>query len=226
MKKLIPLLIVIPLFFSCNTSNLPAGFSKIESIEPPILVDLRYSGSDNFLGRTVKGYENPKNILLTNETIDALTKVQKNLSKKNLGLKLFDGYRPQKSVNNFVEWAKDLNDTVTKSKYYPNEKKDSLFFKGYISEKSGHSRGSTVDITLIFTDSINYGKELDMGSGWDFFGNKSWIDYDSITDLQKNNRNYLQKIMNQNGFKSFSKEWWHFTLIDEPYPNTYFDFTF
>ncbi|KRO87192.1 MAG: M15 family metallopeptidase [Bacteroidetes bacterium] len=226
MKKLILLLLFIPLVFSCNTSNVPAGFSKIESIEPPILIDLRYSGSDNFLGRTVKGYENPRNILLTNETIDALTKVQKTLSKTNLGLKLFDGYRPQKSVNNFVEWAKDLKDTVTKSKYYPKEKKDSLFFKGYISEKSGHSRGSTVDITLIFTDSINYGNELDMGSGWDFFGNKSWIDYDSITDSQKNNRNYLQNIMNQNGFKSFSKEWWHFTLIDEPYPNTYFDFTF
>ena len=226
MKKLIQLLLFIPFVFSCNTSNVTVGFSKIESIEPPVLIDLRYSGSDNFLGRTVKGYENPRNILLTNETIDALTKVQKTLSKTNLGLKLFDGYRPQKSVNNFVEWAKDLKDTVTKSKYYPNEKKDSLFFKGYISEKSGHSRGSTVDITLIFTDSINYGNELDMGSGWDFFGNKSWIDYDSITDSQKNNRNYLQNIMNQNGFKSFSKEWWHFTLIDEPYPNTYFDFTF
>ena len=226
MKELVLLLLFIPLVFSCNTSNVPGGFSKIESIEPPILIDLRYSGSDNFLGRTVKGYENPRNILLTNETIDALTKVQNTLSKTNLGLKLFDGYRPQKSVNNFVEWAKDLKDTVTKSKYYPKEKKDSLFFKGYISEKSGHSRGSTVDITLIFTDSINYGNELDMGSGWDFFGNKSWIDYDSITDSQKNNRNYLQNIMNQNGFKSFSKEWWHFTLIDEPYPNTYFDFTF
>jgi len=226
MKRLILLVLFITFVFSCNKSNIPAGFSKIESIKPPILLDIRYSGSDNFLGRTVKGYENPENILLTNETIDALTKIQKTLSKKDLGLKLFDGYRPQKSVNNFVEWAKDLNDTLTKSKYYPNEKKDSLFLKGYISEKSGHSRGSTVDITLIFTDSINYGKELDMGSGWDFFGNKSWIDYDSITDLQKNNRKYLQKIMNQNGFESYSKEWWHFTLIDEPYPNTYFNFTF
>ena len=115
MKKLILLLLFIPFVFSCNTSNVPVGFSKIESIEPPILIDLRYSGSDNFLGRTVKGYENPRNILLTNETIDALTKVQKTLSKTNLGLKLFDGYRPQKSVNNFVEWAKDLKDTVTKS---------------------------------------------------------------------------------------------------------------
>ena len=222
MKKFI--LFLFFLFLNgCNSSNIPPGFSKIESIEPPILLEIRYSGSDNFLGRTVVGYENPKNIL-TNETIKALTKIQKILSKNGLGLKLFDGYRPQKSVNNFVEWSKEISDTLTKEKYYPDEKKDSLFFKGYVAEKSGHSRGSTVDVTLVYTDSINYGKELDMGSGWDFFGNKSWIDYDSITDLQKNNRNYLQAIMNQNGFKSYSKEWWHFTLINEPYPHTYFDF--
>jgi len=219
MKKLIPLLIVIPLFFSCNTSNLPAGFSKIESIEPPILVDLRYSGSDNFLGRTVKGYENPKNILLTNETIDALIKVQKILSKKNLGLKLFDGYRPQKSVNNFVEWAKDLNDTVTKSKYYPNEKKDSLFFKGYISEKSGHSRGSTVDLTII---DIKNNKELDMGTTYDFFGEESWIDYSKLSSKQRANRLLLQSLMKKYGFRPLKEEWWHFTLHNEPFPEKYF----
>ena len=221
MKKLLFLLFLF--LNSCSTSNVPLGFSKIESVDPPILLDIRYSGSDNFLGRSVKGYENPKNIL-TNETIEALKIIQKALEKNGLGLKLYDGYRPQKSVNDFIEWSKIISDTLTKQKYYPDEKKDSLFFKGYVAEKSGHSRGSTVDVTLIYTDSINYGKELDMGSIWDFFGNKSWIDYDSITDLQKQNRNYLQTIMNENGFKSYSKEWWHFTLINEPYPNTYFDF--
>ena len=208
---------------SCNTSNVRSDFSKIESIEPPILIDIRYSGSDNFLGRTVKGYESPKNIL-TNEAIDALTIIQKILSKNGLGLKLYDGYRPQKSVNDFIYWSKKTSDTLTKQKYYPDEIKDSLIVKGYIAEKSSHSRGSTVDVTIIYTDSVNYGKELDMGGGWDFFGIKSWIDNDSITDLQKKNRNYLQNIMNQNGFRSYSKEWWHFTLINEPYPNTYFDF--
>ncbi len=221
--KNIKLFLLFLLLVSCETSNIPKGFLKIENIDPPILLDIRYSGSDNFLGRTVIGYEKPKKIL-TNEAIEALTKIQKILSKKGLGLKLFDGYRPQKSVNNFVEWSKKASDTLTKKKYYPNEKKDSLFLKGYVAKKSGHSRGSTVDITLIYTDSINFGKELDMGSGWDLFGNESWIDYDSITDLQKNNRNFLQTIMSQNGFKSYSREWWHFTLINEPYPNTYFDF--
>lgn len=219
MKKLLLFLLMI----SCNTSNVPAGFSKIESIKPPIFLEIRYSGKDNFLGRTVKGYENPRNVL-TNETIKALSIIQKTLLKKGFGLKLYDGYRPQKSVNDFIEWSKKISDTLTKQKYYPNEKKDSLLFKGYIAQKSGHSRGSTVDVTLIYIDSLNYGKELDMGSGWDFFGKESWTNYDSITELQKNNRNYLQTIMNQNGFRSYSKEWWHFTLSNEPYPNTYFDF--
>ena len=221
MKKLLFLLFLF--LNNCNTSDVPSNFSKIERIKPPILIDIRYSGSDNFLGRTVIGYESPKNVL-TNEVIEALTRIQKILSKNGLGIKLYDGYRPQKSVNDFIEWSNKISDTLTKQKYYPDEKKDSLIIKGYIAKKSAHSRGSTIDVTLIYTDSINYGKELDMGSGWDFFGIKSWIDYDSISDLQKKNRNYLQNIMNQNGFRSYSKEWWHFTLIDEQYPNTYFDF--
>ena len=221
MKKLLFLLFLF--LNNCNTSDVTSNFSKIEIIKPPILIDIRYSGSDNFLGRTVKGYESPKNVL-TNEVIEALTRIQKILSKNGLGIKLYDGYRPQKSVNDFIEWSNKISDTLTKQKYYPDEKKDSLIMKGYIAKKSAHSRGSTIDVTLIYTDSINYGKELDMGSGWDFFGIKSWIDYDSITDIQKKNRNYLQNIMNQNGFRSYSKEWWHFTLIDEPYPNRYFDF--
>ena len=178
------LLFLLLFLNSCNTSNVQSGFSKIESIEPPILVEIRYSGSDNFLGRTVKGYESPKNIL-TNEAIDALTIIQKILSKNGLGLKIYDGYRPQKSVNDIIYWSKQISDTLTKKKYYPDEVKDSLIVKGYIAKKSAHSRGSTVDVTIIYTDSVNYGKELDMGSGWDFFGIKSWIDNDSITDLQK-----------------------------------------
>lgn len=221
MKKL--MLILIFLIASCKKNSIPTNFSKIENIEPKIYLDIRYSGSENFTGRTVVGYENPKKVL-TNKTIDALTKIQKVLSKKSLGLKLFDGYRPQKSVNDFVEWSKDLSDTLAKSKYYPNEKKDSLFFKGYIAKKSSHSRGSTVDVTIIYTDSINFGKELDMGGFWDFFDNKSSFEYNNLTDIQKYNRKYLRMIMTKNGFKPYSKEWWHFTLIDEPYDQTYFDF--
>ena len=210
-------------FLACKNNPIPEGFVSLEDSVPSLLIELRYSTKDNFVGEIIDGYRDPK-IVLTLETANALRKVQNELNKQNLGLKIFDGYRPQKAVNHFIRWAKKLNDTVKKKKYYPMVTKDKLFEEGYVAERSGHSRGSTVDVTLIYTDSINYGKELDMGSGWDFFGNKSWIDYDSITDIQKNNRNYLQAIMNQNGFKSYSKEWWHFTLINEPYPDTYFDF--
>ena len=114
-----------------------------------------------------------------------MTIIQKILSKNGLGLKIYDGYRPQKSVNDIIYWSKKISDTLTKKKYYPDEVKDSLIIKGYIAKKSAHSRGSTVDVTIIYTDSVNYGKELDMGGEWDFFGIKSWIDNDSITDLQK-----------------------------------------
>ena len=146
------------------------------------------------------------------------------LNKQNLGLKIFDGYRPQKAVNHFIRWAKKLNDTVKKKKYYPMVRKDKLFEEGYIAERSGHSRGSTVDVTLIRIDSLNYGQELDMGSEWDYFGVKSWINYDSISYLQKENRRLLQNVMIKNGFKPYSKEWWHFTLDNEPFSEKYFDF--
>ena len=221
MKKLFYLFFIA--FLSCKNNPIPDGFVSLEESVPSLLIELRYSTTDNFVGEIIDGYRNPK-IVLTYETVNALNKVQNELNKQGLGLKIFDGYRPQKAVNHFIRWAKKLNDTVKKKKYYPMVRKDKLFEEGYIAERSGHSRGSTVDVTLIRIDSLNYGQELDMGSEWDFFGNKSWIDYDSITDLQKNNRNYLQAIMNQNGFKSYSKEWWHFTLINEPYPDTYFDF--
>ena len=127
-------------------------------------------------------------------------------------------------MNHFIRWAKKLNDTVKKKKYYPMVTKDKLFEEGYVAERSGHSRGSTVDVTLIRIDSLSYGQELDMGSEWDYFGVKSWINYDSISYLQKENRRLLQNVMIKNGFKPYSKEWWHFTLENEPFTETYFDF--
>ncbi len=138
-----------------------------------------------------------------------------------MGLKLFDAYRPQQAVNHFVRWAKVLNDTLMKQSYYPDVPKSELFKRGYIASKSGHSRGSTVDLTLIDLDT---GNELDMGSPYDFFGVQSHPFYKKITDKQRKNRMLLRRVMLKNGFKPYENEWWHFTLRDEPFPNQYFDF--
>ena len=136
-------------------------------------------------------------------------------------LKVYDGYRPQRSVNHFIRWAKDLNDTINKSEFYPDVAKRNLFKEEYIASRSGHSRGSTIDLTII---DGNTGKPLDMGSPYDFFGKQSWVDYDSITESQKKNRQLLQRVMLKYNFRNYPKEWWHFTLRWEPFPKTYFDF--
>ena len=138
-----------------------------------------------------------------------------------LGLKLFDGYRPQRAVDHFVRWAKIPGDTLMKAQFYPNIPKSELFKKHYISTHSGHSRGSSIDVTLI---DFNTCEELDMGSPYDFFGQESWVNYQDITEAQKNNRQLLQGIMLKHNFRNYPKEWWHFTLRWEPFPKTYFDF--
>jgi len=160
-------------------------------------------------------------LILSEKATIAVKKVQKALNKKGLGLKFYDGYRPQRSVNHFAAWALDVNDTLMKQQYYPNVAKKNLFNQGYIAHKSGHTRGSTLDITLI---DLKTGIELDMGTPYDYFGPESWVDFDGITAKQKRNRKKIQKIMLKNGFKNYPKEWWHFTLKNEPFPDTYFDF--
>ncbi len=169
----------------------------------------------------VNGYESPK-CLLTIEAARSLKYIQTILNKSGYSLKIYDAYRPQRSVNHFINWSKNLSDTINKSYYYPNLAKSILFKLGYIASKSSHSRGSTVDITLV---DITSGKEVDMGSSYDFFGLESSHDYKNISIIQKNNRKLLLDIMTKNGFSSYSKEWWHYTFIDEPFPTTYFDFT-
>ncbi len=215
--------VVLFLFFiltTINSKELPKGFVYIKEQIPNIEIELRYNSTNNFLGKKVKGYNSNKAIL-TQKATKALKNIQKELNQFNLGLKIFDGYRPQKAVNNFVEWAKDLNNTLKKDKYYPTIDKKNLFRDGYIASKSGHSRGSTVDLTIIDLNSKN---ELDMGSGFDFFGKISWVKYKDITYQQRANRLLLHSIMTKNGFKSYNQEWWHFTLKNEPFPNKYFDF--
>jgi D-alanyl-D-alanine dipeptidase len=200
--------------------QLPEGFVYARDIIPDLKVELRYYTSNNFVGKRVDGYKSNK-LILTKQTALALKQVQAELQSQNLWLKVYDGYRPQQAVNHFMLWAKHLNDTINKKNFYPDVEKENLFLEEYIATRSGHSRGSTVDLTIV---DGNTGKPLNMGSAYDFFGEASWVDYQNITDRQKVNRELLQTIMLKHGFRNYPKEWWHFTLRREPFPDTYFDF--
>ena len=207
-----------------KTQQLPKGFTYLENQITNLKVELRYATTDNFMGRIVQGYRPNQKVIGTFALAKALKKVQKQLATQNLELKIFDAYRPQRAVNDFIEWSKYPQDTLTKQKYYPKLFKNRLFKLGFISERSGHSRGSTVDLTLVFKSGLKKGKALDMGSSWDFFGTISHYDYKNITSSQKENRKLLREVMISAGFVPYEKEWWHFTLQKEPFPDTYFDF--
>ena len=200
--------------------QLPDGFVYVEDVIPDITVELKYYTSNNFVGKTINGYQS-NTLILSKETADALRKVQEELEEQNLCLKVYDGYRPQRAVNHFMTWANDLNDTINKHLFYPDVNKKDLFIEGYIAKRSGHSKGSTLDLTII---DGNTGEPLDMGSPYDFFGQKSWLNFEGITEKQKANRKLLQQVMRKHGFRNYLKEWWHFTLNQEPFPETYFDF--
>ncbi|TCP26775.1 D-Ala-D-Ala dipeptidase VanX [Tenacibaculum skagerrakense] len=220
MKKYIFSIITFSLSIIGTSQELPKGFSYVKDFAPSIQKELRYCSHNNFMGVPVDGYEEP--VLITStKTAIALAKVQKELVKKGLSLKVFDAYRPQTAVNHFVRWARIPDDTLTKKQYYPDVNKRHLFKLGYIATKSGHSRGSSVDLTIVH---IATNTELDMGSPYDFFGVISHPDYKNLTKQQKANRYLLRKVMVANGFRPYKNEWWHFTLNNEPFPKTYFDF--
>ena len=206
--------------FSSFYAQLPNGFIYAEDVIPDLEVELRYFTSNNFVGQPIEGYHSNK-LILTLESAQALKLVHEALQEQNLCLKVYDGYRPQSAVNHFIKWARDLNDTINKHTFYPDVKKRNLFKEEYIASKSGHSRGSTLDLTII---DGNTGIPLDMGSAYDFFGQESWVDYTNITEKQKANRQLLQRFMLKFGFRNYPKEWWHFTLRGEPFRDTYFDF--
>jgi D-alanyl-D-alanine dipeptidase len=201
-------------------SALPKGFVYLEQIAPDIKQELRYFSDENFVGRPVDGYLAPK-CILTRQAAEALKKVQEELKPFGLGLKVYDGYRPQRAVNHFIRWARDLEDMKTKNSYYPDVAKENLFKEGYIADRSSHSRGSTVDLTLI---SLSDQKEIDMGSSFDWFGPESWPTSVSASPSQRAHRLLLKLLMEKQGFNPYPQEWWHFTLRDEPFPETYFDF--
>lgn len=203
--------------------RLPKGFVYLEKYVPNLLVDLRYYSSNNFVGDTIDGYLAQK-CIISKKAAKALRKVQADLHPMGLGIKVFDAYRPQRAVDHFVRWAEELGDTLMKPVYYPKVDKSQLFEKGYIAAKSGHTRGSTLDLTLIHLDGPQKGQELDMGTPWDHFDPAAWPDSDAVSAFQKKNRMLLQRLMVQHGFKPLQEEWWHFTLVKEPFPDTYFDF--
>ncbi|WP_103191233.1 M15 family metallopeptidase [Formosa algae] len=201
-------------------AQLPKGFVYIQDVIPSIQLELRYCTDYNFVGEPIYGYHNAVGIA-TSETAEALKAVQVELETKNLSLKIYDAYRPQEAVNHFITWAKDINDTLMKTDFYPNVDKRYLFRDGYIASKSRHSSGSTIDLTIVNTET---GENLDMGSPFDYFGEPSWVAYSKLTNKQKENRMLLQRVMQKHGFRSYSKEWWHFTLRNEPFKNQYFNF--
>ncbi len=197
-----------------------SDFVLLSDFVPGIIQEIRYFSTYNFLGERVTGYEEPCAII-TVQAARALENVAGELNVQGYRLKVFDAYRPACAVKHFCLWGVDDLDRRMKPFFYPDLEKQELFAKGYIASQSGHSRGSTVDLTLF---DMQTGKEVDMGSPFDFFSEKSHPDHKGITDEQYENRMFLQKTMVRHGFVPIDCEWWHFTLGDEPYRDTYFEF--
>jgi D-alanyl-D-alanine dipeptidase len=212
------LLLALPISFPALA--LPEGFVYLADAVPQAREEARYATADNFLGRPVAGYRAAR-VVLSRPAAAALDKVARELAPFGLGIKVFDGYRPQAAIDDFARWAADLADQSTKSRYYPGVAKEHLFRDGYIAAKSGHSRGGTVDLTLV---NLADGRELPMGTPFDFFGPESWPDHPGLPAAERANRLLLRQVMTRHGFRPLREEWWHFTLENEPYPDRYFNF--
>ena len=199
---------------------MPSDFALLSQTVPDAILEIRYYSTYNFVGERIDGYEAPVAIL-TRRAADSLLQASHDFKALGYRIKVFDAYRPQRAVNHFIRWAEQLSDTLMKPYFYPQVDKSLLFEQEYICARSGHSRGSTIDMTLL---DMRTGKEVDMGGPFDFFGELSHPSYTAISQEQLANRMLLRQVMLKHGFKPFDTEWWHFTLADEPYPDTYFDF--
>lgn len=206
-----------------------SGFVLVTDVIPEAILEIRYFSTYNFIGDRIPGYEEPL-ALLTREAADSLKAVSQDLQEQGYLIKIFDTYRPQCAVDYFMQWAEDTTDVRMKEYFYPELEKKVLIPEGYIARKSGHTRGSTVDLTLF---DMKLEREVDMGCTYDYFGQASHPDvlpgeeagaYQPINQQQYDNRMILQKAMLKHGFKPLDSEWWHFTLKNEPYPDTYFTF--
>lgn len=209
-------------------------FVNITDVVPDAILEIRYHSTYNFVGARIDGYEEPT-ALLTRQAADSLRAVSLDLKRHGYVLKIYDAYRPQRAVDHFMRWSQDLGDTITKAYFYPRLTKKEVFDGEYVATKSGHSRGSTVDLTIV---DMKTGKEVDMGGTFDWFGIESHPDYGggnpetldfqqtdpNFTSVQFYNRMVLRTAMLRHGFKPLDNEWWHFTLKDEPFPDTYFNF--
>ncbi|MBQ6606094.1 MAG: M15 family metallopeptidase [Firmicutes bacterium] len=197
-----------------------SDFVLLSEAVPDAILEIRYYSTYNFVGDRIDGYEEPL-AFLTTEAAAALKEASDELVGMGYRLKIFDAYRPQMAVTHFMNWALDVDDTRMKEYFYPELEKDQLFPQGYIAEHSGHSRGSTVDLTLF---DMSTEREVDMGGTFDYFGELSHPDYQGVTAEQYEMRMLLREVMVKHGFRPLPEEWWHFTLENEPYPDTYFTF--
>ncbi len=231
-------------FTASLANNLPSGFVYLKDVDPSILQDIRYSTYHNFVGRPIQGYEAAE-CILTKPAAKALHKVQEELLKSNLSLKVYDCYRPQMAVDDFIAWSAVKGDQITKAEFYPQVDKADLFKLGYVAAKSSHSRGSTMDLTIVPIPTLqeatyHRGQKLvscyaayhdrfqdnsiDMGTGFDCMDERAHPDNIMVGVVAYQHRMILQQLMLKYGFNPYPYEWWHFTLKDEPYPNTYFNF--
>ena len=227
-----------------DSAVLPDAFVSLSDVDPTIQLDIRYRTSNNFVGRPIAGYRNPK-CILTKEAAAALSRAQKQANENGHSLKVYDCYRPRRAVAHFVAWAEDHGDNKMQHGFYPAVPKDELFARGYIAEKSGHSRGSTVDLTLVPIGSRQPAADasaerydcrsdsptgrypdnsIDMGTSFDCFDELAHTDNPRIGGDARRNRDLLRSIMEGAGFTNLDEEWWHFTLEHEPFPDSYFDF--
>jgi D-alanyl-D-alanine dipeptidase len=209
----------MPSLTSAQTTR-PPSFVDAATVVPNLAVEMRYHGSNNFVGKPVDGYERPV-CLLTRQAAGALASVQRSLAPRGLGLKVFDCYRPARATRHFLRWAADPNDPGRSAEFNPGISKPDLFRLGYLSARSGHSRGSTVDLTLV---RLSDRRELDMGTIYDFSGPRAWLSNRSVSADVQANRHILVEAMRAQRFIPYVKEWWHYTLAGEPFPATFFDF--
>ncbi|KTD33212.1 D-alanyl-D-alanine dipeptidase [Legionella nautarum] len=239
MQRILAFIILSSLSLIANA--LPQGFVYLSDLAPSIIQDLRYTTGNNFIGHPIPGYKASR-CILTVAAATQLAKIQKAANKMGYSLKVYDCYRPQRAVNAFYQWSQNPYDNRMKAFFYPREDKKNLFAKGYIAEHSGHTRGSTVDLTLVkigatyrhskSITSLCFGKtphyrnddSIDTGTRFDCMDVSANVFYPDLSQQQKANRLLLRHLMLANGFKPYPQEWWHFTLRNEPYPKTYFDF--
>ena len=207
--------------YGAEYSSFGNDFVLLSDYVPDVILEIRYFSTYNFIGERIDGYDEPCAIL-TKAAASALKSVSDELNTQGYRLKIFDAYRPTRAVSHFARWAEDEKDLRMKKYFYPDVNKSELFEIGYIMRKSGHSRGSTVDLTLF---DMSSGREVSMGSPFDYFGKRSHTEFlKHLTDEEIKNRFFLRDTMMKHGFEPLAEEWWHFTMKNEPFPDTYFDF--